>query len=312
MKSTPSSPIDRHQYIILVRIISARAGEWSPDTRESGSQSILRRIMRIEARVHEVLKSPVGGSIAQDLKFEVEQRKPADGFTAEDYGPWSELDSVAGIDLLIFANDSKPHASVEQAVAEGCGLLIRIPSAQVPYAVEDVRHALAWEQAVGRRVLDSAQIRLSINERKAASGPLMASYLVESLAGRDIADAAKAHEFLIGLLLAPEVNSRFRLVVLAHEINELTMSEAPPAWFRSRLIKAMIQMLEDEGAESLHDSIRQTYLINSVLDASGKPLVPARDVLSSDSEREAFESMLQRRKFAPEQQTRLLHWIRAE
>ena len=60
----------------------------------------------------------------------------------------------------------------------------------------------------------------------------MAGFLVESLAGEDLADAAQGHEFLIELLRTADVNERFRSVILVHETNTLVMTETPPVWFR--------------------------------------------------------------------------------
>jgi len=312
MNPNPSSPIDRHRYIVVLRIISASAGEWLPDTRHTGSQAIVQRDAIIESHVSEVLKAP--DHIGRDLKLKVKQRQPADGFKADYYGPWSEVDLVAGIDLLVFANDPVPEAPIERALADGSGLIVKVPSPQVPFAVEDVRRALAWERAFGRRLLDSEQARRSISEVRTLIGPLMAGYLLESIAGGDLADpaTAQAHAFLIDLLRAPEVNERFRLVILAHEINELVMAEAPPVWFRARLIAAMIHILGQEDADLLRDPIRQTYLINAVFNANGEQLIAARDVLPSETERTAFESALRRSGFASEQQTQLIRWVKGE
>jgi hypothetical protein len=308
MNPNPSSPIDRHRYILLLRIIAANAGEWLPDARQSGSQTIEQRDVFIEAQIGEVLKAP--DPLGRDLKFKVKQRRPTDGFRADDYGPWSDVDPVSGIELLAFANDPVSGASIERVLADGCGLLVKVPSPQVPFAVEDVRRALAWEKAFGRQLLDSEQARRSIRAERALIGPIMAGYLVDSIAGGDLADpaTARAHEFVIELLRAPDVNERFRLVILAHEINELTMTETPPVWFRARLITSMIHILEQENAELLHGPIRQTYLINSVFKANGEQLITAGDVFTTDAQRATFESVLRKRGFSPEQEAQLIRW----
>ncbi|MFY0577359.1 hypothetical protein ACN28S_26280 [Cystobacter fuscus] len=280
----------------------------------AGAQSLLRRSVHIEVRVREVLKAPEGRSIVQDLNLHVEQRKPADGFIADDYGPWSEIDLAAGLELLVFANDLGPGAPIEQALADACGLLVRVPSSQVPFAIEDVRRALAWEQAVGRRILNSAQIQRAIYESRAVSGPLMASFIVGALDGEDFSDpiVEQAHKFLMELVQDPEANERFRLVILAHEINKIAMMEAPPDWFRRCLVKAMIDILQQEEVSLLHESIRQAYLINVVFNAVGQQLISVREVLPSSAERSAFESVLKKRGFTPEQQAQLISWTKVE
>jgi hypothetical protein len=310
MSSIPSSPIDQYRYILLLRIISAQAGEWSPDTHHAGSQSVVERDVAVAAHLGEVFKAP--HDISRDLRFKVRQRQPADGFRADDYGPWSELDLVAGIELLVFANEPAAGSPIEQTLAEGCGLLVKVPNAGVPFAVEDVRRALAWEGTFGRRLLQSAPARRAIRTVQGSIGPIMAGFLVESLAGEDLADAAQGHEFLIELLRTADVNERFRSVILVHETNTLVMTETPPVWFRAGLIAAMVSILGQQPAEVLRNPIRQTYLFNAVFDANGRELIAVQDVLPTQTERSAFESVLKSGEFAPEQQARLTRWVKGE
>jgi len=313
MNQSPS-PIDQHQYILLLRINSAAAGEWMPETRPAGSQPMLQREVRVEAHVREVFKAPTDRQIPADLKLRIKQRQPADFITSDDYGPWSGVDLVSGIDLLVFATDPTPKAPIDQALSDGCGLLVKVPNPQVPFAVEDVRHALEWERVAGRRLLESAQGRALVSDNSTAIGPLMASYLEASVAGEDLSARATVdtHGYLINLLQRADVNDRFRLVVLTHEIDKLVMTEAPPARFRVQLAAAMIHILEEDHADLLHDPIRQTYLVNSLFDANGKQLIPARDVLPTDAERANFESVLRKRGFQAERVAQLIRWLRGE
>ena len=66
----------------------------------------------------------------------------------------------------------------------------------------------------------------------------------------------------------------------------------------------MVSILGQQPAEVLRNPIRQTYLFNAVFDGNGRELIAVQDVLPTQTERSAFESVSKSGEFAPEQQAR--------
>ena len=185
-----------------------------------------------------------------------------------------------------------------------------IPSATIPYAVEDVKRALSWAKTSGRRVLESAAVRELVNAGRHSSGPILGSYLAESSAGRPPQQpgALEAHDFLVGLVAAADAPWNFRLPILVHEVNELAMHDAAPTSFRAALVLAMFAVL-GEPPSPLQEPIRQAYLNNAVFDRDGKPRIAARMAITSPAQRGRVEAALASGGLTAEQTLRWRRWL---
>lgn len=312
MPRSPNSPIDVHRYAMHLTLLSAAPRGWVPVPGQPGGQALLEQVVRVKARVREVFKAPPGGAGGDEVEFEVTQRRPASGFVAEDHGPWSELDPLpAGLDLLAFANDPPQGSGLPAVLARGCDLLVRVADPAVPFALDDVRRALALQAAHGRNLAGADAARQAIVDARARSGPLFAGFLGEGIPGRDLADpvTAQAHRLLLALLGAADANLHFRRVILSFEANELGMVEQVPLWLRAQFVRTLLNILADDSVATLHDPIRQAYLANAVFGAQPVPLLPAQEVIATAQGRQVARDLLNRRQFAPPTLAKLIRWL---
>ncbi len=306
-KVTYYSEIETHQVVVLLEVTDAKPGAWMQDPTNPLNQ---RRNNDLSARVLEWFKgeSPLG--IGSTLNFSVTQIEPVSGRIADDYGPWSGIDLESHPQILLFCDRSESQQSPEQMFPQ-CGLVIQVPNQAYPYAVEDMRFVTLLRQNPGFPQSLAAQgFREMMIEKRKKAGPLLGRFLIDAMPKKS---PRTATNLFYDLLEAFDTYVMHRAVLLMHLVEQMTLQQDPPIEDRTRLIRAMVIILQEspQSSRALQEGIEQAYLYNTVFDPSGKPYLPVNQVLTDENERSAALTAIDHANFSENHSKGLLKWIKA-
>jgi hypothetical protein len=289
-----SSEILRHPTIALVEILRAEPGGWTIDPSNSRNKY---RDVNIEARNIEYLK----GSGPRGIAFVVTQRRPATGWPAEDYGPWSNIDLEARPRLLVFLTSAAP-ATAQAFGSDDNFVIAAVGDRFDPKALDEVRLALHLSsRADFPQMLRAGNIDPEIARHLPDAGYLLANFV------RDAADV-QTLEVLLGV---PEASPLFRQVLLTHRMDQLSLADGSEAE-RARVARILLKILGELGeqARPLQWVIAQTHLRNAIFDASAHARIRATQVFADSGEQQTMDSLLRTHPFSNDVRLLVSDWAR--
>jgi hypothetical protein len=281
----------RATHILVIRIESSQAGEWSPDP----SGDWLRRSVALTIRLEERLKGITREEVGTSLDLQVTQYASPSLWVTGLPGVWSEPSVEPGMRLVAFCR-SEGDRTAELLVEPACELLMPAENALV-----DARLAMRAET----ERLDVAALLAEAREVAASLGHLFVEYLWEAHGGAFLWDA-KAFESLMQLLENPDLALIARATLVSQLTTRFLAGPAAPA-NRARLALAMFRLLEIGQAAPLRDNILETFLPNLLGLPGGAAQVTVDEVFRDHpDERRRAESLV--RELQPAAQA-LIQWL---
>jgi hypothetical protein len=231
-------------HILLVRVSSAHAGEWS---RRVGFG--MERRVELTLQLDEVLKGRVNEPINSQVRITVNQADTGIPRDAKMPGLWSGMSIEPESRFVAFSRAPEEHSSA--ALLEEPKCLWLMPAASALFDVH-----LATETSN----LGSVE---SVLERFAASasktGFLYPDYLME-LRGREIVSHPTAFGLLAETLESPKLEGPARVTLLQAIDEQINLQTEPPQQTIDRFIVALFRLLKLAQADSLHQNIIDSYL----------------------------------------------------
>lgn len=239
-----SSIVLRATHILVIRIESSVAGEWTPSP-----DGWLRREAQLTVLLEERLKGDTREDAGTSLPLRVTQYANPSLWTTGVPGVWSEVSIEPGSRLVAFSHSEGDRTAV-LLIEPACELLL------AESALADVRLALRAEAGE----MDLAALVEEAGKIAGSLGHLFVEYLLEAY-GDAALRSPETFEPLAQLLEHPGLSLVARATLLSQLTSRLLAGAADPAC-RERLALAMEGLLGLEAAAPLHDNIRDTFLPN--------------------------------------------------
>jgi hypothetical protein len=287
-----SCEILRYPAIVLIDILGTEPGAWTTDPSNALNEL---RMVSVEARVIEYLK---GSGPRGDVTFVVTQRRPANDWPAEDYGPWSGVDLEARPRLLAFLTSATP-ATAQVFGSDDNFVIAAVGDRFNPKALDEVQVALRLS---GRDdfpgMLKGGNIDPEIARHLPDAGYLLANFV------RDTADV----QTLEALLGVPQASPLFRQVLLTHRMDQFNLADGSEAE-RACLARIMLKILGELGeqARPLQWVVAQTHLRNVIFDASAHARITPTQVFA-----DIMESLLRTHPFSDDVRLLISDWARGK
>ena len=312
MNVNPSSISEfiRHEFVALLELSRVSWGEWEPEAPPFSQ----RRQGELEATVKALYKNPFA-PVKEGVRVgsTVVERRPARGrLWGADPGVWSRNPPVVGQRRLVFCTRPRAPATVGPTLAEGCELSIVLGDKAFPHALEDMQ---AIQSLVGRgdfpACLGGSEARRELQGRGATIGPILGRFLV---AASERLSASERDELLLPLLTMSKASLALRRELLYRLVSSLPGEEAAPHESRLRLLRAVLELLEEPEATAapLHQNLAESYLHALLFHHVDEPYVPLEQAFPQASERERFKRVLARYALSPQTRQRVERWLRIE
>jgi hypothetical protein len=274
------SIIRRAGHIYLIRIVSAKPGEWQPAPRRTRTRNVELRV-----RIEKALK---GGGKPGELTIAVSQTEPSGPMDVAVPGVWSRQSIDASAEYVVFSDSA--------SLAEKDTLGVR-PAREAQADTDLALHsdALGWTLLQGLEHGAGQPL-----------GPLFVQYASSRLPEILFDDYAQ-FAGLMTLLEKGAVSASFRLAILEEIFSRFLLTDPAPPRFVARLAAGSLRMIVGQDLV-LRQRLIETLLPNLVGLEGGATPKAASDVLSDyrmDAERARSFLRAERGNSA----ARLLVWL---
>ena len=260
LQAAEESVVRRASHVYLIRIVSAKPGDWRPAPRRTRTRSVELRV-----RIEKALK---GAGNPGELTIVVDQSEPSGPMDVAVPGAWSGQSIDASTEYVVFSHSA--------SLAEKDTLEVR-PARE---ALADTQLALQSD-ALGWTVLQALQ-----HGAGHPLGPLFVQYASSRLPEILFDDFAQ-FDGLMTLLEKEALSASVRLATLEEIFSRFLLADPAPPGFVARLAAASLRMIVGKDL-AVRQRLIETLLPNLVGIEGGATPKAASDVLSDyrmDAER---------------------------